>query len=257
MSVSRTSAQERPVVPDLAAKGSILEITSLAGGYGDLRVLWDVSLSMRPGSITAILGRNGAGKTTLLSAIAGIVKPDAGTITFAGKDITRTPAPNRTAAGLALVQENKRVFRRRSVEQNLLIGGHTMPRKDIPAAIEEAYERFPILGDKRKAPAGALSGGQQQMLAIAQALMPRPSLLMLDEPSAGLAPVIVEEVLAVVSRLRAEGVAVLLVEQLVDQALSVADAVAVLEHGRLSAATPIEETDRDKIRHVYFGEHSA
>jgi branched-chain amino acid transport system ATP-binding protein len=248
--------QDRPVTQQHGSD-PLLEVSSLAAGYGDLRVLWDISLAVRPGQVTVVLGRNGAGKTTLLSSIVGIVKPDSGTIRFQGQDITRTPAPRRTAAGLALVQEGKRVFRRRTVEQNLRIGGHTMARRGLDSAVERACEQFPVLGAKRKLLAGALSGGQQQMLAIASALMPGPSVLMLDEPSAGLAPVIVDEVLAAITRLKAEGVGVLLVEQLVDKALSVADEVTIIEHGRVAAAAAIAETDRDQVHRIYLGERSA
>ncbi|MFD7877418.1 ABC transporter ATP-binding protein [Streptomyces sp. NPDC059766] len=251
-----TQTQDQKVIREHATE-PLLEVSSLAAGYGDLRVLWDISLAVRPGRVTVVLGRNGAGKTTLLSSIVGIVKPDTGTVRFQGQDITRTPAPRRTAAGLALVQEGKRVFRRRTVEQNLRIGGHTMARGGLGTALERAYEQFPVLGAKRKVMAGALSGGQQQMLAIASALMPGPSVLMLDEPSAGLAPVVVDEVLAAITRLKTEGMGVLLVEQLVDKALAVADDVTIIEHGRVAAATSIAQTDRDQVRRIYLGERSA
>lgn len=231
----------------------LLSVESLAAGYGDLTVLWDISLMVRPGQATVVLGRNGAGKTTLLSTIAGILKPTAGRIEFGGTSITKWSAPRRTKGGIALVQEGKRVFRRRTVEENLMLGGHTMPRSGLADAAQEAYEHFPILADKRHIPAGSLSGGQQQMLAIAQALMPKPRLLMLDEPSAGLAPVIVDDVLATVERLKKQGMAILLVEQLVDKALSVADEVAVIEQGKVSISSSIEHTDRDAVRAVYFG----
>jgi branched-chain amino acid transport system ATP-binding protein len=228
---------------------ALLDVRALGAGYGDLRVLWDVSLTVRPGHATVVLGRNGAGKTTLLSTIAGLLRAPAGSVHFLGTDVTRTTAPARTRLGIAFVQENKRVFKRRTVEQNLRLGAYMLPRKEARAAIEPAYERFPILKKKRKEAAGALSGGQQQMLAIAQALMPDPKLLMLDEPSAGLAPVIVQEVLETVSALKASGLGLLLVEQLVDQALSVADDIVVIEHGRAAAGT----ADRAALRDTYLG----
>ena len=231
----------------------LLEIRSLSAGYGDLRVLWDVDLDVRAGRVTVVLGRNGAGKTTLLSTVAGLLHATGGSVAFAGKDVTGLAAPARIALGMAVVQENKRVFKRRTVQQNLEIGGHTMPRREVRAAVEEAYEHFPMLAAKRGDAAGALSGGQQQMLAIAQALMPRPSLLMLDEPSAGLAPVIVQDVLATVTRLKESGIGILLVEQLVDQALSVADDVVVVEHGRAVSGGPAGQADVAAVRDSYLG----
>lgn len=251
-----TQIQEQPASAEPAAR-PLLEVDALAAGYGDLKVLWDVSLAVRPGHVTVVLGRNGAGKTTLLSSIMGIVRPDAGSVRFRGRDITRWAAPRRTSAGLALVQEGKRVFRRRTIEQNLRIGAHTMVRRSIEEALERAYQQFPILAEKRKLLAGGLSGGQQQMLAIASALMPNPAVLMLDEPSAGLAPVIVDEVLTAITRLKADGVGILLVEQLVDKALSVADEVAIIAQGRVAAAASIAETDRDQVRRIYLGDRSA
>ena len=236
---------------------NLLEVREIAGGYGDLRVLWDVSLTVQAGKATVLLGRNGAGKSTLLFTIAGLLRPASGSICFRGQEITKSAPAHRTRMGIGFVQENKRVFKRRTVEQNLQLGGHTMPRKQVKPACEAAYDRFPILGKRRKQLAGALSGGQQQMLAIAQALMPGPALLMLDEPSAGLAPVIVQEVLEAVTALKASGLGILLVEQLVDQALSVADHVAVMEHGRVVSRSDGAAPDLETLRDIYLGRSAA
>ncbi|GAA1002799.1 ABC transporter ATP-binding protein [Acrocarpospora pleiomorpha] len=230
-----------------------LRVENLVSGYGDLTVLRDVALSASPGKITVVLGANGAGKTTLLSTITGVVKAQAGTIELLGQDVTRTPTHLRVRQGLALVQEGKRVFRQRTVEENLALGGRHLGRRDRAAAIEVAYRRFPVLKDKSRQKAALLSGGQQQMLAIAQALVPEPEVLMLDEPSAGLAPVIVKELLATVRTLRDEGKAVVLVEQLVGEALSVADQVLVLNRGHVVIDEPASAVTEDDVRAIYLG----
>lgn len=238
----------------------MLTVTGITGGYGDLRVLWDVDVAVHPGKVTAVLGRNGAGKTSLLSAVAGLLPTiDRGRVELAGRDLTTLPAYRRIRAGLALVQENKRIFHTRTVEENLLLGGYALGGRKLRsaarrAALERAYERFPLLRERRTVPAGSLSGGQQQMLAIAQALMPGPKLLMLDEPTAGLAPVIVKEVFAMVSALRDEGLSILLVEQRVEQALEIADDVAVMESGRIVASgAKADFDDGAVIREIYLG----
>lgn len=246
----------------------MLQVTGLSGGYGDIRVLWEMDLRVRPGRITAVLGRNGAGKTSLLNAIAGFPPTvTGGTITFDGEDITRVAPHRRIRAGLGYVQEGKQVFRGRTVEDNLLLGGFTLGgggwsrwtggRKWSAArraALERAYSRFPMLAERRHAAAGSLSGGQQQMLAIAQALMPAPRLLMLDEPSAGLAPVIAAEVFEMIATLRADGLSLLLVEQVVEHAMRVADDVAVVDNGRIAAAGSAASFDDSAvIREIYLG----
>ncbi len=236
-----------------------LEISGLVTGYGELKVIRGLDLSCEGGQITALLGRNGAGKTTTLSAVAGLIPTMAGTVRIFGEEQTGRPA-RRVKAGLALVQEGKRVFRQRTVEENLRLGGYTARRQHrrIQDGIADAYERFPILKEKRRHPAGTLSGGQQQMLAIAQALMSAPRVLLLDEPSAGLAPSIVEEVFGEIAALKAQGLCVVLVEQLVDNSLAIADRVAVLDHGRITIDTPVSELDSwDALRASYLGEDVA
>jgi branched-chain amino acid transport system ATP-binding protein len=238
------------------AGSGLLSIRDLAAGYGDLRAVWDVSIDVHAGHIVALLGMNGAGKTTTLLAVLGLSRVMGGTIELAGKDLRGLPPYDRARLGIGLVQEGKRLFRQRTVEQNLMLGGWTLPRPRRPklrAALQQAYDRFPVLADRRNEPAGSLSGGQQQMLAVAQALIPRPRVLMLDEPSAGLAPIVVAEVLDVVSGLRAEGIAILLVEQLVDAALEVADHVTVISRGRMAMSVPREAiSHRREILDAYL-----
>jgi branched-chain amino acid transport system ATP-binding protein len=211
-----------------------LVVQDLTCGYGDITVVRELSFEARAGEVLALLGRNGAGKTTTLKAVSGLVRSTSGRITVGGRDITSVAPYRRIAHGLAFVQEGKRIFRERTVEENLVLGLFAVRgrRRLLPDRLDEAYARFPILGEKRDLPAGSLSGGQQQMLSIAQALTRRPSILLLDEPSAGLAPAIVGEVYEVIAALRDDGMTVVLVEQAVGWAASVADRIAVLETGR-------------------------
>lgn len=233
---------------------ALLEVDGLSAGYGDITAIWDVSLSVAPGQVTVVLGRNGAGKTTTLLTIAGILKMRAGSVRFKGEDISRRQPSARTRLGISLVQENKRIFRQRTVEQNLQIGAYCLPRRERAASIADAYERFPVLAERRGERAGALSGGQQQMLAIAQALASRPTVLMIDEPSGGLAPVIVRDVMNTIRELRSEGLGIILVEQLVDQALGMADDLVVLDNGRVVVSRPAGELgDTNELRDVYLG----
>lgn len=233
---------------------ALLEVNGLSAGYGDLRATWDVSLAVCPGQITAVLGRNGAGKTTTMLAIAGVLKPKSGSIRFRDADITERSAAERTRLGLSLVQENKRIFRQRSVDQNLMLGAYCLPRRARRKSVDAAYDRFPLLAARRDHRAGALSGGQQQMLAIAQALASQPTVLMIDEPSGGLAPVVVAEVMRAVDELKREGLGILLVEQLIDQALGVADGLVVLDNGRVVLASNVSDlAGTDELRDVYLG----
>jgi branched-chain amino acid transport system ATP-binding protein len=238
-----------------------LAVDKIVGGYGDLRVLWDVSVAARQGQVTVVLGRNGAGKSSLLKAITGFLPSiDSGSVVLDGRNITKMAPYDRTRSGVAFVQEGKRIFRQRTVEENLLLGGYTLKRplfgrgQAMRDALDRAYSRFPILAERRRSVAGGLSGGQQQMLAIAQALMPDPKVLLLDEPSAGLAPAISRDVFAMVAGLKGEGLAVVLVEQVVEQALEVADTVVVMESGRVVTAGPVSDfDDAAVVREVYIG----
>ncbi|MFC0861411.1 ABC transporter ATP-binding protein [Sphaerimonospora cavernae] len=234
----------------------LLRVRNLATGYGDLRVVWDVSFEVRPGQLTVLLGRNGAGKTSTLRAVSGLNKASAGTVHLAGRDVTRMPPHQRVRLGMAYVQEGKRVFHQLTVEQNLLLGGYPrgMRRSALRDEVQRIYELFPVLGSKRTLPAGSMSGGQQQMLAIGQALMAKPQLLLLDEPSGGLAPVIVSEVMERVESLKETGLGILLVEQAVEASVRVADHVAVIDMGRVVLSARADEVDDlHVIRDAYFG----
>ncbi len=220
----------------LGAPG-MLKIRNLDAGYGKLRVLKNISLHVRPGEIVTIIGANGAGKTTLLHTIIGLIQPSQGEIRFQDLDCAGQAVGRIVAAGCVLVPEGRQVFAPMSVEENLLLGGYPLQKRQDRAAVleelEHQYELFPILRQRRKQLAGTLSGGEQQMLAMARALMSRPSLVMMDEPSTGLAPLIVRDIFQIIRRLRQEGNTVLLIEQNAKAALAVADRGYVLEVGKV------------------------
>jgi branched-chain amino acid transport system ATP-binding protein len=234
----------------------LLDVRGLGTGYGDLRVVWDVSLEVRPGELTALLGRNGAGKTTTVRAIAGLNKVQAGEVILGGESLAKVPAHERVSRGVAYVQEGKRVFHSQTIEQNLMLGGWTrkLSRSRLRGEVERIYDLFPVLGEKRRLLAGSMSGGQQQMLAIGQALMSDPRLLLLDEPSGGLAPVIVNEVMARVEALKQTGLAILLVEQAVEASFLIADHVVVLDNGRTVLSSRASDvSDLTVLQDAYFG----
>jgi branched-chain amino acid transport system ATP-binding protein len=248
--MTATQAAQAPATPR-----PLLEVRDVQAGYGQLQALWGVSLTAYPGAVSLVLGRNGAGKTTTLRTISGLTDVRAGEIRFGGQPVDGLPAHRRSALGIAFVQEGKRVFIDRTVEENLLLGTYSKrwSRRERRAACDRAYERFPILATRRHRPAGALSGGQQQMLAIAGALAAEPTLLLLDEPSAGLAPAIVGDVLGVVRGLCDEGLAVVLVEQNAERALTIADHVTVLDLGRVTVDVPASQADVSSlVRTAYF-----
>ena len=237
-----------------------LEMVNVSSGYGDIQAIWDISLTVEPGLATVVLGPNGAGKTTTLSTLMGLLPTWKGSIMWRGKEIAGVPAYRRINQGLALVQEGKRVFKKRSVEENLLLAAYTTVRgrRETRRRIDEQYDRFPVLRDRRRKAAATLSGGEQQMLAIAQALIPNPDVLILDEPTAGLAPVIVKQLFEVIARLKSEGKGILLVEQVVHQSLQLADDVIVLNVGRIAhRAKASDITDASVIEEVYFGARPA
>ena len=236
----------------------LLEVRGLTAGYGQIGVLHDVDLHVGAGEIVALLGPNGAGKTTLLRAVSGLLAWSEGAVRFAGEDL-RGASPRETArAGLVHVIEGHRVFTQLSVDDNLLLAGYDVPRGERAARIAEALDFFPEIAAKRHERGGALSGGQQQMLAVAQGLVRRPRLLMLDEPSAGLSPVLVDRVLSVAARLRDGGTSVLLVEQLIEKALALADRVYALARGRIVLTAPTGDADLPhRLERAYFGEGAA
>jgi branched-chain amino acid transport system ATP-binding protein len=214
----------------------MLEVRDLRSAYGRILALKGVSLRVETGEITALVGGNGAGKTTLLRCLSGVQPVSAGRVTFHGEDITAWPAHRRVAAGIAQSPEGRQVFGPLSVEDNLRLGAFRRARIETEESLDRAFAMFPILRDKRALPAAGLSGGQQQMLAIGRALMSRPRLLLLDEPSMGLAPVLVEQILDAVVTLKRDGVTVLLVEQNASAALAIADRGYVIETGRIAHA---------------------
>jgi branched-chain amino acid transport system ATP-binding protein len=244
-------------VPTSAAE-PLLQVKGLNSGYGKIAVLHGVDMVVREGEVVALLGPNGAGKTTLLRAISGLLPWNAGGVEFGGRDL-RGVGPRETArAGLAHVIEGHRIFTQQSVADNLLLAAYDVARGERSARIEEALSYFPEIAAKRYEPGSALSGGQQQMLAVAQGLVGRPRLLMLDEPSAGLSPVLVDRVLTVVAKLRESGTAVLLVEQLIEKALAVADRVYALAQGSIALEAPTSESDLPRrLEQAYFGRHAA
>ena len=231
----------------------MLSVENLEAGYGDVQVLWGVSLRVEKGEIVALLGSNGAGKTTTLKAISGLLKPKSGKIAFDGVEITGKPPHEVVRLGISLVPEGRRLFPKMTVYENLRMGAYLVSG-DVSDRLETVYSLFPILKERRNQLAGTLSGGEQQMLAIARGLMSSPRLLMLDEPSLGLAPKIVQEVLRAVNQIRDEGVTVLLVEQNVQQALSIADRGYVIETGRIVLeGTGRELLENEHVKTAYLG----
>lgn len=242
-------------MPISAPERNLLEVKGLEAGYGKIAVLHGVDLRIGAGEVVALLGPNGAGKTTLLRAVSGLLPVTGGSVTFDGQDLSRASPREAARAGLVHVIEGHRVFTQISVADNLLLAGYDLPRGERAARIEEALSFFPEIAAKRHDRGGALSGGQQQMLAVAQGLVRRPRLLMLDEPSAGLSPVLVDRVLGVVNELRAKGTSVLLVEQLIEKTLAVSDRVYALAQGRIVLEAGAREDDLPhRLERAYFGE---
>jgi branched-chain amino acid transport system ATP-binding protein len=233
----------------------LLEVTGLQVAYGHVQAVRGVSLAVPEGSIVTLIGPNGAGKTSILSALAGLVRPAGGTVRLAGEDVTGLPAHAAVAAGLSLVPEGRAVLGRMSVEENLVLAGERrQPPGALRGAIEEQYRRFPILGERRDQPAGTLSGGQQQMLAFARALLARPRVLLLDEPSMGLSPILVQQVFEMVQAIHREGATILLVEQNARLALAISDHAYVLEHGRLVLEGRSADLTTDpRVQAAYLG----
>jgi branched-chain amino acid transport system ATP-binding protein len=232
----------------------LLAVNALQAGYGKIKVLYGIDLYIAAGEVVTLLGPNGAGKSTLLRAISGLLPLMGGTLHFDGRDFSGVTPRDAARAGLVHVIEGHRVFTQQTVTDNLRLAAYDLPSGERAARIDEALSFFPEIAEKREERGGALSGGQQQMLTVAQGLVRRPRLLMLDEPSAGLSPVLVDRVLNVIAQLRKQGTAVLLVEQLVEKALAAADRVYALAQGRivLQAATS-EPNLPQRLEHAYFG----
>jgi branched-chain amino acid transport system ATP-binding protein len=232
----------------------VLSVENLASAYGRIEVLHGVSMEVRAGEIVVIVGANGAGKTTLLRAISGVQPITAGRIFFGGKPIETLPAHVRVALGIVQVPEGRELFAPLSVEDNLKLGTWSRRAVDLGSELARVYELFPVLDSLRRAPAGALSGGQQQMLAIGRALMAKPQFLLLDEPSLGLAPILVDQILEIIRGFKRDGVTVLLVEQNARAALAIADRGYVLETGRVTATGTAADIQADeRVRAAYLG----
>jgi branched-chain amino acid transport system ATP-binding protein len=232
----------------------MLEIRGLTSHYGRIQALKGIDLSVGEGELVALVGANGAGKTTLLRTISGVQPASAGSIVFAGASITDVPAETRVRLGIAQVPEGRQVFGPLSVEDNLRLGAYTRPAEESVEDLEKIYGLFPMLNQRRDSPAGTLSGGQQQMLAIGRALMARPRLLLLDEPSMGLAPQLVEEIFDVIASLNHRGTTILLVEQNATAALAIADRGYVIETGRIALAdTGSALLANEQVKAAYLG----
>ncbi|WP_308921612.1 ABC transporter ATP-binding protein [Janthinobacterium sp. J1-1] len=237
----------------------MLTINNLHAAYGKVEVLHGISLEVPKGKLVTLIGSNGAGKTTTMRAISGMIKPKSGSVTLGGKDVTGLDSHKIARAGLAHSPEGRRVFASMSVTDNLLLGAfprftRARPKGDIKRDLEKALELFPRLKERQHQLAGTLSGGEQQMLAMARAVMLNPEVILLDEPSMGLAPILVEEVFRIITRLKGEGVTMLLVEQFAAAALNVADYGYVLENGSISVHGPAESLKTDpKVIAAYLG----
>ena len=232
----------------------MLSVEKLTSGFGRIEALHSVSIEVRAGEIVTLVGANGAGKTTLLRAISGVQATTGGSIQFEGNAIEGLPSHARVRLGITQVPEGRQLFAPLSVEDNLKLGAWTRRSEDFTMDLPRIYALFPMLDERRKLPAGALSGGQQQMLAIGRALMARPRLLLLDEPSMGLAPILVDQILDIIVRLKRDGLTILLVEQNARAALAIADRAYVIETGRITVSGTAAEIQIDRrVQEAYLG----
>jgi branched-chain amino acid transport system ATP-binding protein len=233
----------------------VLKVEALEAGYGEVQVLWGVSLAAAPGKLTTIVGANGVGKTTALRAVAGSIRPWAGKVSFRGEDVTRLPPHRKAARGLALVPEGRQLFAAMSVEENLEMGAYARHgERSYASRLERVYQLFPRLKERRGQRAGTFSGGEQQMLAIARGLMSDPALLIIDELSLGLAPLVVHQIFATLKILKDEGLSILLVEQNVHLAFALSDYAYVIAEGRLfTEGEPDKLAAMPEIRKAYLG----
>lgn len=233
---------------------SLLEVRDLHVYYGNIHAIKGISFDVNEGEVVTLIGANGAGKSTTLNTVAGLLKPRGGSITFDGKNLSSIPAYKIISLGMALCPEGRRIFQQMTVRENLEMGGYTRPAAEIDGSLENVFSRFPRLKEREKQIAGTLSGGEQQMLAMGRALMSKPKLLMLDEPSMGLAPILVEQIFDIVSELHEAGTTILLVEQNAQMALSIADRAYVLGTGKISMQGDAAEVLADgRVRAAYLG----
>ncbi|MFD5325866.1 ABC transporter ATP-binding protein [Streptomyces sp. NPDC127092] len=235
---------------------ALLEVEDLRVAYGKIEAVKGISFSVEAGQVVALIGTNGAGKTTTLRTLSGLLKPTSGKITFDGQALNGVPAHKVVSMGLAHSPEGRHIFPRLTIAENLQLGAFLRSDKDgIERDIQRAYDLFPILGERRKQAAGTLSGGEQQMLAMGRALMSQPKLLMLDEPSMGLSPIMMQKIMETIATLKAEGMTILLIEQNAQAALSLADQAYVLEVGKIKlSGTGQDLLVNDDVRKTYLGE---
>jgi len=232
----------------------MLKVENINVYYGAIHAIKDLSFEVEEGEIVTLIGANGAGKSTTLKTISGMLHSKTGTISFCGEDISKIPEHKLLTKGLSHVPEGRRIFSQLTVEENLEMGGYIIPQKDVAAKIEESYELFPRLKERKKQIAGTLSGGEQQMLAICRSLMSSPKLIMLDEPSMGLAPILVDQIFSIIQKLNEKGVTILLVEQNARMALAIADRAYVLETGNVIMQGSAEELmNNNAVKKAYLG----
>ena len=232
----------------------MLKVNNINVYYGSIHAVKDVSFEVHQGEVVTLIGANGAGKSTILQTVSGLLRSKTGSVEFLGEALDGVPAHKVVSKGLAHVPEGRRVFLQMTVEENLEMGAYTRPNIEIADSIADVYERFPRLKERRKQIAGTLSGGEQQMLAMGRALMSKPQLLMLDEPSMGLAPLLIEQIFSIIKELHEAGTTILLVEQNAQMALSVADRGYVLETGRIvTTGTGAQLLNDDAVKKAYLG----
>ena len=232
----------------------LLQVENLNVYYGSIHAIKGISFQVNEGEIVTLIGANGAGKSTTLNTIAGLLKPKSGSVTFDGKLISGMTANKIVPLGMALCPEGRRIFQHMTVRENLEMGGYSRPKNEIDDSIEQVFQRFPRLKERRRQIAGTLSGGEQQMLAISRALMSKPKLMMLDEPSMGLAPILVDQIFDIIKELHKVGTTILLVEQNARKALQVADRAYILETGSITlSGTGAELANSDAVKKAYLG----
>ena len=232
----------------------ILNVNNIAVFYGSIRAIKGISFTVNAGEVVTLIGANGAGKTTTLNTIAGLLHPKSGSVSFMGENLASVSPHSIVSRGLALVPEGRRIFLQMTVEENLEMGAYTQKKEAVKPLLEQVYEQFPRLKERRRQIGGTLSGGEQQMLAMGRALMSSPKLLMLDEPSMGLAPILVEQIFEIIRTLHRNGTTILLVEQNAQMALSIADRGYVLETGKITlSGTGVELANSETVKMAYLG----
>lgn len=233
---------------------SLLEVNDIHVYYGAIHAIKGISFSVDEGEVVTLIGANGAGKSTTLNTVAGLLRPREGSIHFGGKDLARVHASDMVKHGMALCPEGRRIFQQMTVLENLEMGGFTRPDKEIPGSIEQMFELFPRLKERQKQIAGTLSGGEQQMLAVGRALMAKPKLIMMDEPSLGLAPIVVRGIFEIIREINRQGITVLLIEQNANMALKVADWAYVMQTGSILMRGPgAELAANEEVKAAYLG----